>query len=86
MTARRGRLPLTAGLSTSERLVLGHLRDAARARTGARLDLGRVAACVCLPREVVDAAVNGLLARQLLHEHADGRVVVLRQPDGSEQT
>ncbi|MDP9460843.1 MAG: hypothetical protein M3Q22_11565 [Actinomycetota bacterium] len=85
MTGRADQPPSTVSLSTSERLVLGHLRDVVRARTGARVDLGRVAACVCLPRKVVDAAVNGLLARQLLHQHADGRVVVLRQPGGGGQ-
>ncbi|SET33155.1 hypothetical protein [Geodermatophilus poikilotrophus] len=86
MSGRTSQLPSTVGLSAAERLVLGHLRDVGRARSGARLDLARVAACVCLPREDVDAAVNGLLARQLLHQHADGRVVVLRQPGGGEQT
>ncbi|NEK94144.1 hypothetical protein GCU67_08140 [Modestobacter muralis] len=61
----------------SERLVLGHLRTVLRARSGARLDLPRVAACTCLPPEVVAASVEALLARQMLRQHADGRVVVL---------
>ena len=72
----RRTLTAPTGLSLAERLVLGHLKDVIRARTGARLDLGHVAACLCIPRDVADAAVSGLLARQLLHQHADGRIVV----------
>ncbi len=68
----------TAGISTAERLVLGHLRDVVRARTGARVDLRRVAECVCLPADVVAASVEALTARRLLHTCADGRVVLHR--------
>ncbi|MGY1823756.1 hypothetical protein [Geodermatophilus sp. SYSU D00079] len=79
---RRTPTVMPGRLSTSERLVLSHLREVTRARTGARVDLGHVAACVCLPREVVAAAVDALLARQALHQHADGRLAVLPMPDG----
>jgi hypothetical protein len=82
VTARRGQRSLTAGLSASERLVLGHLRDMLRARTGERLDLGDVAARVCLPREVVAAFIEALLARQAIHQHADGRMSVVQDSPG----
>lgn len=77
MTRRAaGAVDAAASLSNAERLLLGHLRDVVRARTGARLDLGHVAACLCLPHEVVMAAMDGLAARRLLHVRADGRVVI----------
>ncbi len=74
---------LPTGLSAAERLVLGHLGDVVRARTGARLDLGHMAACVCLPGEVVAASVEALVARRLLHTCADGRVVPHRDGDAT---
>ncbi|MGY1985451.1 hypothetical protein ACI792_04435 [Blastococcus sp. SYSU DS0669] len=74
MTARR--TEPAVGLSTAERLVLGYLRGVLRARAGARLNLHRVAACVCLPADVVAASVEALAARRLLHTRADGRVVL----------
>jgi hypothetical protein len=85
VTARQGQRQLTAGgLTISERLVLAHLRDMVRARTGARLDLEHVAACLCLPREVVTASIEALLARQAIHQHADGRIrVVPGAPGGA---
>ncbi len=67
-------------LSTSERLVLGHLRDVMKARTGARLDVPRVAACMCLPLDVTAASIEALLSRRLLRRQPDGRVVVLGVP------
>ncbi len=78
MTGRRASLPETVGLTTGERLVLGHLRDVVRARTGAWVDLRHVAECVCLPADVVAASVETLAARRLLHTRADGRVVLHR--------
>jgi hypothetical protein len=78
VNARAGQSPLPPGLTTSERLVLGHLRDVPRVRTGARLDLGHVAACCCLPVDVVAASIEALAARRLLHTRADGRVVLRR--------
>ena len=76
MTGRRT-AAAPSGLTTAERLVLGHLTDTlAGARAGARVDVGRVAACVCLPVDVVAASVEALAARHLLHTCADGRVVL----------
>ena len=80
MTAHR--VHVTAGLATSERLVLTHLRDAAHAPTDGRRDLTHVADCLRLPLPVVAASVDALLARRLLHRHADGRIVVIAAPHG----
>jgi hypothetical protein len=71
----------TAGLSTAGRLVAGQLPGFVTAQTGAHVDLAQLAAC-CLPVATVTAALDALAARQLLHTHTDGRLV-LSTPGGA---
>jgi hypothetical protein len=66
----------TARLSTAERLVAGQLPGFVTAQTGAHVDLAELATCCCLPVATVTASVDALAARQLLHTHADGRLVL----------
>ncbi len=66
----------TAGLSTAERLVAGQLPGFVTAQTGTHVDLAQLAACCCLPVATVTAALDALAAQQLLHTHADGRLVL----------
>ena len=66
----------TAGLSTAERLVAGQLPGFVTAQTGAPVDLAQLAGRCCLSLDVTRAAIDSLVARQLLHTRADGRVVL----------
>ncbi len=72
----------TAGLSTAERLVAGQLPGFVTVQTGAHVDLAQLAGRCCLSLDVTRAAIDSLVARQLLHTHADGRLV-LSTPGGA---
>ncbi len=79
MTRRTPAVP--PGLSTSERLVFGWLAAYATKSTGTPVDVAALAHCLCVPRDVTDAALSGLPSRQHVRQHADGRVVVLGVPE-----